>query len=65
MTERPRGFRPFKPGFRGDIAWALALLAGGAIAAVLLETWDGLLGMAVGVTAVIVFRAVRRRWKRT
>ena len=64
MTELPPGFRPFKAGFRGDVGWALAVLVGGAIAAVLFDSWGVLAGMAVGVTVVVVARAIRRRWQR-
>jgi hypothetical protein len=60
----PRIFRPLGKGFWPDVVWAVAVLAGVALGAWLFDSWDGFVGAIIGVTTVVVFRAVRRGVKR-
>jgi hypothetical protein len=60
MSNLPPGFRPLGEGFRADVIWALAVLAGALLGAVLFDNFAALVGAAVGVAAVVVVRAVRR-----
>ncbi len=53
-----------KPGFRGDVQTALGVLAGAALGAWTFNAWDGFLGAVIGVSLLVVFRAVRRGVKR-
>jgi hypothetical protein len=62
-SNRPRFLRPLGQGFRPDVIWALAVLAGVALGALLFD-FNGLLGAVVGVTAVVIGRAVHRYVKR-
>jgi Na+/H+-translocating membrane pyrophosphatase len=61
MSDRPPGFRPLGDGVRVDVTWALAVLAGALLGAILFDNFAVLAGAAVGVAAVVVVRAVRRR----
>jgi hypothetical protein len=60
----PRIFRPLPKNFLGDVIGAVSALAGAALGAWTLDTWDGFAGAIIGASLVIVFRAVRRGLKR-
>jgi len=61
MSDRPPGFRPLEVGFRGDVKWALAVLAGALLGSILFDNFAVLVGAAVGVIVIVVSRAIRRR----
>jgi hypothetical protein len=63
-SNRPRSFRPFGEGFWPDVAWALAVLAGAALGALVFDAFDVLAGAVVGVIVLVIARAVRRGVKR-
>jgi hypothetical protein len=48
-------------GMRADLKWALAVLMGVALGALLFGSFDGFLGALIGATAVVIVSAVVRR----
>ena len=63
-SKRRRLFRPLEDGFWPDVKGALAVLAGVAVGALLFHDLGGLVGGAIGATASVIVRALRRRARR-
>ena len=61
-ANRPRFFRPLGDGFWPDMVYALAFLVGCALGGLLLG-FEGIAGAVIGVSILVVARAVRRRVK--
>ena len=61
---RPRFLQPLGEGFWPDVKWALAVLAGMALGALVFDNVNVPIGAAVVLTAVVIGRAVHRFVKR-
>jgi hypothetical protein len=61
---RPWIIRPLGEGFWPDVVWAVAVLAGGALGALVFDAWAVFVGAVIGVILLVGARAVSRGVKR-
>ena len=62
--KRPRFLRPLNDDLQGDLTLGAGLLGGSALGALAFDSFDGFVGAALGVTAMVIVRVVRRSMRR-